>query len=1828
MEGAITMNQQEVIQTFMGVLDTVSTAGVDRLNQAVSVASGGYFTTINDAFEQMVDDCKNAGSADKFLKNYCGIDLSNTDTGAITGSDAGGSTTKTAKSIVPESGSLDTSFSATSFTVNGLTVKLSSSFSALTSTQTYLWRGLKTWWIKGALDLISESYGENFGFGSNSSATVKEINVEFYSANDGTICSTGTFTSIDGKTTGLQLSINTYYCNSVSDSNGAITIGGAEYYLDRTLAHEMTHAVMAANIDNYSELPKIIREGMSELTHGIDDERKSDLQNLAGNSTLLKKALSLSTSYNTVSSVDAPYFAAGYMFLRYLAKQGAENGNYETGEDSMNSISGTGGNDILYGSDSNDYLNGGKGADKLYGNAGDDTLTGGTGNDTLTGGAGNDVFIYESGSDIITDYTAGADKIKLSSGTITKLSYSGNDVIFTIGSGTLTVKNGKGKKITVIDSNNTTKVYGDTISAEEESDEGKNISNSTSKTVINGTSYADTISNSGDSVTIDAGDGDDYIWNEYAYYVTINAGAGNDFISNNSSSVKIDAGDGNDSIYSGYGDSVTINAGAGNDFIGNSGWYTTINAGAGNDIISLGSHNSTTNSLSVIQYANGDGNDIIYGYNSDDTISISGGSYSKSTVGNDVILTVGNGKITLDNAKGTTLNIKGTLSGGSSGKKITNSTANAKLTGTNYADTISNTYSNNTKSGDNVSIYGGAGNDSIYNQKSYYVTINAGDGADTIKTYNGSYTSISGGAGNDKISLKSEWKTTVNAGKGNDTIYGDSINSSGFLFQYAKGDGNDVITSWKDSDSITISGGTWSTQTSGNDVIVKVGTGNITLKGAKGKTLNIYHQATPPVTQKEVIQRFMKVLDQNSSSDGTGRLNYAVSVASGGYFTNVDAVINQMVDDCETAGDSDTFLKDYCGIDLSNTDTGAITGKDAGGTSTKTKGAIVPESNSLDTSFKANKFTTSSGLTVKLSTNFYSLKNDTQRYIWRGLKSWWMESALNLIEESYGTNFGFGSNSSATVKEITVEFYSANDAILASVGTLPNPNNNTKTGNLVLNINTYYFNVSDTSDSDGKATIGGEELYLDRTLAHEMTHAVMAANIDYFADIPMFVTEGMAELTHGIDDERNKDIQNLAGNSELLKKSFENYTLPLLKDEVSITQNQKNVKVIAPDYVAGYMFLRYLAKQGAENGNYSEEPNWTLNLRPIAGKDDNVRATVNSGVLTVDKNFNEDIIDLAEYSSTVKKVNATNVTTPLTIIGNSLNNSIKAGKAADTISANVGNDKIYGGAGNDVINGDAGNDYLSGDAGNDTLYGGTGKNTLKGGSGNDVFVHGSGNDVITDYEVGKDKIILANSANTTYAVSGKNVIFKNVSGNVTVTGGKGKNITVIDKNNNEFVINNSVMTAASTFKGSAINLSTYSGITKVTASKVAKNLTITGNASNNSLVGGTKNDTIYGGNGKDTIRGGKGADKIYGDAGNDYLYGDAGKDTIYGGAGNDSIFGGADADKLYGDAGNDTLYAGAGNDTLTGGSGKDIFVYESGNDFIADYKEGEDKIKFTVEMTNSSVSGENIVFTTSKGNVTVKGGKDKNITVIDKNGSETTKNYATSTDTTPAGISFSSNGATLTASNSFSGNKINLSDYPMKMGSNNRPLPITSTATTKTDTSIFYATTADASEVENNLTLTGTDSKNLLIGGTGDDTLSGGKGNDTLTGGDGNDVFVYSGGNDFITDYIVGEDKIKFNVAITGYSTNGASVIFQTASGNVTVQSGRGQYITVIDENNSKTEKRYSKANLWFLDDDNFLTDALNLDSITDKKFAVQNIETQNYSKLTDDKTLITFTEK
>ena len=459
----------------------------------------------------------------------------------------------------------------------------------------------------------------------------------------------------------------------------------------------------------------------------------------------------------------------------------------------------------------------------------------------------------------------------------------------------------------------------------------------------------------------------------------------------------------------------------------------------------------------------------------------------------------------------------------------------------------------------------------------------------------------------------------------------------------------------------------------------------------------------------DIIKKFMEYLDTTTYSDKTTIMNKAVKYASGGYFKSYTAALNQMISELKSLG-ADKFLVQKCGIILNNMDTGAITGYDAGGSKIKTAESIVPESGKLNTSFNATSFTVD-GLTFRLSKTSLS---SNEAYIWRALKTWWAAESLKLIKESYGYSF---TDSDVTVKEISVVF--KNDSKGGYLAYVDYPKKINGRYSLTLNINKYCYSSFTSTDVNGKST--KDPAYLDRTLAHELTHAVMMAKVNNYENLPKFVTEGLADLTQGIDDLRVTPIKTLV-NSPSKLKSF-----------LSLTATSSS----AYTYAAGYMFFRWLAKQGAEN--YLSD----LSLIEESGI-----VTIKNSVVTVPQDYPFDTLDLTEFSSAVKNVDAKSFSKGILIFGNSNSNSIMTGagndsiyggKGNDSIRGYTGEDKIFGGDGNDKILGDAGNDSIHGGAGNDSIYGGKGNDSLRGYTGDDLIFGEDGNDKILG-DAGNDSI--------------------------------------------------------------------------------------------------------------------------------------------------------------------------------------------------------------------------------------------------------------------------------------------------------------------------------------------------------------------------------------------------------------------------------------------------------------------------------------------------------
>ncbi len=173
-------------------------------------------------------------------------------------------------------------------------------------------RGLNTWWISEGIDLIRESYGLDF-----SDASVNEMTVEFDETNSkpGALAwVTSDYSPTSKPAVSLKMTVNMTYFNNITaeDENG---IKGGGIYLDRVIAHELTHAVMSSNMAMY-DMPDWLVEGMAELTHGADERLSGSL---AGNNITALLDKNGGGAFGTPTGDNA--YSGGYIALRYLEKQ-------------------------------------------------------------------------------------------------------------------------------------------------------------------------------------------------------------------------------------------------------------------------------------------------------------------------------------------------------------------------------------------------------------------------------------------------------------------------------------------------------------------------------------------------------------------------------------------------------------------------------------------------------------------------------------------------------------------------------------------------------------------------------------------------------------------------------------------------------------------------------------------------------------------------------------------------------------------------------------------------------------------------------------------------------------------------------------------------------------------------------------------------------------------------------------------------------------------------------------------------------------------------------------------------------------------------------------------------------------------------------------------------------------------------------------------------------------------------------------------------------------------------------------------------------------------
>lgn len=444
------------------------------------------------------------------------------------------------------------------------------------------------------------------------------------------------------------------------------------------------------------------------------------------------------------------------------------------------------------------------------------------------------------------------------------------------------------------------------------------IANSDANTVNSGTE--------GSGVSIVAGEGDDTVYNKHSYYPTISGGKGDDSIVVSSGhKTYINGGEGNDSIIgrlkgddswaigghatvlggdgddyisTGYTNDSSIDGGAGNDTIVTYGLNNSINGGEGENIIQFDATNSedTSNGSYVIfngyttvkGFATGfgEGTDTVYFMNDAPACNfLESGLVLYDDDGEDNYA-----RLSFD---GVTENTKLNLYYAEGDRHVKEVFINYEKGYTVEAEDFT------PDNGVTVETYF-VGSTALPNEGIDFNSINAplnisldtDYGADVPFWVNNIY-SIIGGAGLTTITgseksdtiIAGDGDITINAAKADDYI---SVNSAAALIEYASGDGNDTIFGFNANSTLSISGDSYTSTKSGNDVIVSVGDSEITLVGAANlSTVNIIgkpstEQLISDLTGVDIDTAEVVALDEDADVDFTNSPGSKVVSLKGG----------------------------------------------------------------------------------------------------------------------------------------------------------------------------------------------------------------------------------------------------------------------------------------------------------------------------------------------------------------------------------------------------------------------------------------------------------------------------------------------------------------------------------------------------------------------------------------------------------------------------------------------------------------------------------------------------------------------------------------------------------------------------------------------------------------------------------------------------------------------------------------------------------------------------------------------------------------------------------
>lgn len=1033
-------------------------------------------------------------------------------------------------------------------------------------------------------------------------------------------------------------------------------------------------------------------------------------------------------------------------------------------------------------------------------------------------------------------------------------------------------------------------------------------------------------------------------------------------------------------------------------------------------------------------------------------------------------------------------------------------------------------------SGSNSALNGQNGNDTITNNSSH-VTINGGMGDDSINN-SGDYAVIDGGDDDDVIYTGKN--NTLTVGDGDDTTV------------YKNGSEGLLITDYSESgdDVVKIGSGSVSSVTeSGEDLIAKVGSGNITLKGAKGKLLHFSFDSYDSIYSAK----------SDVTINGTSRDDIITSTAANNTIIGLsgkDTIISSGTQNVIYATDDDnSIIATGAGATISVGNGNDIVTLGSNALYKYTSGSDVIYSyndtdtiqvdNALDV-FNASKVTIAADSSA--TTNALLKIDGTTITIVGGTKK-----RINVLNSTGTAMTGFIVKSAQDSNTSVVKYNIDNAVVNGSNG-----NDyvvNSKDGAalaLGAGNDTYELvahNAAIQYESGQDIVLGFDST--DKVSLSYVTPPFIGGKVSG-NDIIIYANQDGVDSDTDVltlKDVKTQTVNVVRGNSQ--------YT-----DQV-LTALNGNITLHGFDYNDVFY---YRAGNGNQtivgyDSNDSIVTSTDTSVTNAAIKNNNVVFAIGNSSLTVKdgasnrlnivgygaqeygeksievENLDGDIVNATLNASVVTIDGATSRTTSVYLIGNKNNNKI------------LGTENV-----------------------SSTLHGGTGNDTLTGGNTSDTFVYSSGKDVITNYngyaawstveaeKIGStdtDVIYLSGVQLGSHSISGTDVVFTLGSGSLTVKDAKNKQITFVNeageidtgttkiyRSDKEFIVTDddlaslkSAQTVPAGTAASSVTVTVTAADAKVTlidANLELDNYTDTSLAYTNLYISGYK-DTA------NTLKASK--------YGNDTLVGSTKADTL---VGSGSVI--------------ETITAGNSSSTVeVGGSDTYLYKYGMGKDVIVNYKEA-DKIFFTstdTTLTGSTLKSGNITFT-----VTDLKGKNKSTFVV--------------RDVAGKKITFANEDGNL-YSQVFGTTAITVSNEDE------------ATVNTKPNTAVK---SIDASTRTDDIYILGNGNANSIKGGTGEVTLQGGAGKDTLTRGDNSHTTFAFGSNEgtanVVTSYIAGSDTIKvLSGALTATATikNSNDLTFTIGKTKVRVKDAKGKAITVVDANDTSTTQVYGLASIKVADD-------------------------------------------